>query len=326
MTKFFRNNFITKVLDIYVKIIAIIGLLIAAGFVDLSSKVEFEILKPVYVVDLQEFETYFGSLADKSLHDFLNSLRKSEKERFLVVDSPKIWEDKGKLRATTDGNKIFTFSSFAILGDDCKYQLGFPNYDSNFVQRWTEEELKTEEDKRTASVFAIYMDLSRSHGLENECYITNDSLFKLVTAFPDVGRPDKYIPLFSGRDVYNIMSIENPSNTKIENIIVKIFRPFFPTEMKMVGWTFSIEGGSYIDKPERQMEFRLPFLRPKHTFQIVVKTKSYKIEKENVYIEYNKLKSFNKNLIKYVLSIAFLLSLIIFFVEYSFKKDEQLKR
>jgi hypothetical protein len=310
------SNPITRILDIYVKILAILGLLIVAGFIDLSSKAEWRMLKPIYVVDLEGFERYYTELANKPPKEFLRSLRKSTKERFLVVDSPP-WEQlfKGKGRVMTDGSKIFGFAPLGYNQDDYKFQLGYPNYDSGLVTHWVEEELRNDEDKRVASSTIVDMDMTRSQGNFERCYISNDSLLRLVKMFPDPVPADKYGPLLRMRNVYNIISIENPSDNKIENIVLKIFKVFNPTEMKMVGWTFSIHGGSYIDQPDKQVEFHLPFLRPKQSVQIVVRTKSFRLEKEDIHIEYNKLKSLNSRLILLLLLSSLVVSILIFVVE-----------
>lgn len=316
MGKLFLSNPISKILNVYVNILAILGLLIVAGFIDLSSKTEFRLLKPIYVVDLEGFERYYVKLANKPPEEFLNSLRKSANERFLVVDDP-LWEElfKGKGRVMTDGSKIFGFVPIGYSQDDYKFQLGFPNYDSGHVTHWVEEELKNDEDKRIACSPLIDMDRLTSQGNSGKCYISNDSLLRLVKMFPDPIPADKYGPLFWMRNVYNIISIENPSESKIENIIVKIFKFFNPTEMKMVGWTFSIHGGSYIDQPDKQIEFHLPFLRPKQSVQIVVRTKSFKLEKEDIHVEYNKLKSLNSKLILLLLLSSLVVSIFIFVIE-----------
>lgn len=315
--KFLLSIPIFRILDVYVKILAILGLLIVAGFIDVSSKIEYRILKPIYVVDLEGFARYYEELANKPPTEFLNSLRKSSKERFLIVDYPPPYEElfKGKERVTTDGNKIFSYLPLGFNQDDYKYQLGFPNYDSNYVTHWMEKELKTEEDKRIAISHIVNIDVSRSQGDFGRCYINNDSLLKLIEMFSDPVPADKYGPLFWIRDVYNMISIENPSESKIENIIIKIFKVYNPTEMKMVGWTFSIHGGYYSDQPEEHVEFHLPFLGPKQSVQIVVRSKSFRLEREDIHIEYSKLRSLNKGLIQLLLVLSFVASILIVVIQ-----------
>jgi hypothetical protein len=318
--KFLLSNPIYRILDIYVKILAILGLLIVAGFIDLSSKIEYTMLKPIYVVDLEGFERYYIELANKPPTEFLNSLRKSTKERFLVVDYPPSEErSKGWERVVTDGNKIFSYVPLGYNQDDYKFQLGFPNYNSNYVTYWMERELKTEEDKRVAISPIVNVDISRSQGHFGRCNITSDSLFKLIEMFPDHVPADKYGPLFRMRNVYNMISIENPSESKIKNIIIKIFKIFNPTEMKMVGWTFSIHGGYYSVQPEKHVEFHLPFLGPKQSVQMVVRSKSFQLEREDIHIEYDKLRSLNKSLIELLLVLSFIASILIVVVESGLK-------
>ena len=304
----------SKMLNIYVMLLAILGILIASGLVHIVSKIEFEILKPAYTIDLKGLDPSNGMYGNISLDELLNVLTDSGDVDLIIVDRPETNSANfRKQRLVTDGYKVFS-CWFALWSDAVlAYQL-FPE-----ISQPPHIEilpLESREDKRIAVNCALQRNLRLTLEYAKKKSITTDSLFKLTKSLPS----NYLIPLFKQRMVYNFISINNLSDCKAEDIVVRIVEPGRlilggPPSIELIGWTLPDGSGAIPRISGDQLEFELPILREKGSVQLLIKTKSARIEERDVFFEYSKVKSLNKKLVVRWLVIMALASILIYFIE-----------
>lgn len=322
MGTFLINYPPSKLLDILVKTLAIIGLLVATGFLDITANVEVHVLKPVWLINLDRFREHCAQMvtADYNLHykELLKDLDSNGNCSWLYIDMPVTTPDSSerKRRAVIYDGRVRTISPFGAGPQDYKWQLGHLDEDTAYLNKRIISELVTEEDRRIAASTVILWDrLKKDH--VDFCEINNDSLKALVNKYPTAA--SIYFPLVNAGAVYNIISIENNSSSKTENVILKVLVGIAPVPafsvQKIVGWTATFEGGTAVKDSGEYVEFSLPFMRGKNSIQLVVRTYGYRLEREDVAVEYSKTRSIDKGKVLWYLILAGVLSLILYVYE-----------
>jgi len=307
---------ISKTLNTFVMLLAVLGVLIALGWVSVTREVQFEILNPAYLVSVQEIREEHSRLCHSELNDFLDAIAQGGRAfDFIIVDRP-IIDSTNFLKVKLSTNGVMVWSCVGkVLDDGVLLSEFFPAT----VQAPPDPKPAVSGepvDMRVGVKCAfdhLVMSATQSAPVVS---VTSDTLFNVLKRLS----PEYLKSMFLPRSVYNFVNIENPSSENIEDIVVRILEPrrtrlghswFFD----IAAWTLPEGLGASKGKDLSRLDFKLPVLRAGTNIQLLVTTKSALLKNEDISIQHSRLKSINNSTAFLLLLGCLALSVILHIVE-----------
>jgi len=306
---------ISRVLNTFVMLLAILGILIALDLVSITSKVELQILRPSYLIDLKDVKASHLIHSSLPFDSLIKALAPVDTQGFILVDEPK--PDSAnvfKMKLATNGAQMFNCSGRVISARVLVSQL-FPGK-LQLPLGVESVTLETPEDKRIAIKCAFDHETRRVTKWAGLTCISSDSLLYALGELST----EYLLPLLMSRIVYNFISIENTSAEEVRDVTIRIIEPMRLVNVHslyfgVVAWTLPEGLGASMDTQRSRIEFRVPALKGRGSIQLLIATQSAILEEQDIYLHYHKLKSIDKGKVTLMLLGSFVLSVILCLVE-----------
>lgn len=318
----FNFKRIKDFITFYATLLAILSISIVSGIIEVKPQLNVLILDPVIYLDINGFKAYYDSMTKKKLPEYINKalVDYSCGRNYIDFGLPDLRHAKDfqKVRIVNDGEELFFIASHRSV-EAYKYELGWVPQSQYWFKTAPDTGLKTIEDRRIGVSYfirlnALFIPFVGVFGGElRKSAVLEDPIKKVFDAIEDNKQNKQnyelYEAILHNRKVYNIISLENQSAQKINNITLQL-KTSYVGENEVVAWTHSTEIVEKDTSTKYLTKFRIPYLRPRTSIEFIVRSR-YLYKTNDIYLEWDRLKNLNIKTMKLLLIILLFITLLV---------------
>jgi hypothetical protein len=313
---------ILKILNLYIGLLAIIGLLITLKIFSINNKPQFEILEPIYIFDMKEiidavksvdnWQSVFpfsGAYGTLSLYGAPESMDKLKNFKYTL---PYV-EGDGNFHS---GWSSFTFNNtiWYYLGIDDTTTI--PKSSMDFASN------RTSNQKRLGLTLLLISDLLKQ--ADDKSLVLGGNLsvnpLTIIHNTKDSLLRGNMPKIFYATEIYSFLSIENKSSENMYNIRAYVNDVIGSGNLKVIGWTAATQGVKLISSSPN-INISIEQLEPNESIEILFRGMKI-IRKEDIKISIPPLSGINKKLVIAIIIIVFIFVIILFYIDYRIKRNQ----
>ncbi len=305
-------SIIERTLGNWVAVLTILALLIGAGILDVSSKVEISILKPAYWVRRSDYDRYCASRMNNTLRAFTRDL--FQNADFLEFDLPQPYYDSTNNatydKLMTDGYSIYKYRNISIRDNPQDELLLRDSFVEVHNSRIVDTLASTADQKRGLASVYLHRAMWRERKNSPARQLTSDSLRQLCQKYPEFAdSTPTFIPdgLYFSRRVYNVLSIDNNSESEVADIRIEVSKrllEFGDDPLKIEAWTLTSSLVALERREGQSVSVTIDRIEPRTGIQFVISDWFGRIHSEDVYVTQSRLKSLNSGKLMNILWIS----------------------
>lgn len=320
LLRLFHFQTIKDLLTFYAALVGIISILVVSGLLNIPPQVEVKMLDPIIYIDVKGLKQEFIGITGKPLCSSVEKMLScyTKEESYIEIGVP-MFQAKHE-RIINDGQNLNVDSILKKDIESVKYELGWGEKPPWWNYLPPDVGLISMEDRRKGVAYYISrnaredlpfvkMPMTRKSVLQYD-------IFK--TFIDSIGNEENgyefYTTFLKNREIYNIISLENKSNQKVYDIVLRLNTTYLGGKPELIAWTHSPELVEQDTATAYLTTFRIPFLRPKASIEFIIRSK-HLYRTDDIVIEWNRLKNLSMNGIKTYLIIIFVFSLLYIIID-----------
>jgi hypothetical protein len=304
---------------LFTTLIGLASILAVTGIIPIQLQANVQLLSPIIFVDIRGFKQEYMETYSKDAPQFLNQIfdRYVINNSYILIGMPR-FQAKDE-RIVNDGCEL---SMNPALQDEMsiRYELGWHEKPPWWDYLRSDIGLRPLEERKKGIAYYVGRNARQElpfveGSIMRGSKLQNDTFATIIDSVKDVEDKPKLCRAFmNNRIIYNIISLENNSNQKIHNIILKLNSSFLGGDPKLIAWTHSPELIEVDTSTSYLTTFRIPFLRSKTSIEFIIRSK-HLYKKEDIVLESDRLKNLNVTTMIYIMIGVFFLTLLILLID-----------
>jgi len=304
---------LSKVLDLSVKFIAIFALLVTTNVISVTPVPKAHFIGPLTITNTDQFIE--GMRPDTTLVNKYSNIRKNLLYPWLGV--AKYVKNDSLPLPMYNGSKIRGPKLGYGSNRSREYLLGLCDtlYGKELV--WWRENWYSRSDAQKMLDAEFGLVFFNEDYFPTQ-YIERDTIYSIMKTLDSVNYTISLYCLCNSRDNFSLLTVENPTNYPIKNIVVSLNDAPSQGVTQLLSWTHSpdiVAVDTAYFKKDTPKRIKIEYLRPHRSIEFWIKS-IYVFRNKDISLTWDKWYFFDKQLILSLLILSLALSVLIAYFEY----------